>query len=160
MRKSASISAALLLWPGFATAQLPSSSPSALEGLSARDVATDRHPSLRARALEFAGAMANEGFNVRDGFWSATPTSAHSRLLAVNLFAGNRYWFCVATAPGSGIPKLAVYDPQGNPLELISRGAQGLAAAGATAGVTGQYFVEVTSSGGPLGEFCLVYLFQ
>ncbi len=119
-----------------------------------------RDPSLRARALEFAGALANDGFNVRDGFWSARPSSARSRLLAVNLFAGNRYWFCVAGGPGGGAPKLAIYDSQGNPLEVQSRSEQGLAAVGTTAPVTGEYFVEVASPGGPLGEFCLLYLFR
>ena len=160
MRNFPPILAVLLLWPGLAVAQLPSSSPSVREGQPAADFAMKRDPSLRARALEFAGALANDGFNVRDGFWSARPSSAPSRLLAVNLFAGNRYWFCVAGSPGGGSPKLAIYDPQGNPLEVQYRGEHSLAAAGATAPVTGEYFVEVASPDGPLGEFCLLFLFQ
>jgi len=117
-------------------------------------------PAQRARLLEFAGALANDGFRLRDSFWSGRLESGRPRRLAVNLFAGNHYWFCAAADSPEGAPVLAVYDPRGEPLEVLAHREAGVSAAGVTAGATGRYIVEVKSSRGPAADFCLVYLFK
>ena len=151
--------AALLLCAQAALGQR-TSSPSASPEPSATDAAKSDAVHLRARALEFAGALSNEGFNLRDGFWAGRVSSVAPRLLAVNLFAGNCYWFCVATPPGSAAPRLAIYDSRGNPLKTTSCLEPGLEAASLTPATTGEYFVEVSSTGAAPTEFCLLYLFR
>ena len=138
-----------LLLGAFATAQEPASSPP-----------PDPAVPLRARLLDFAGALANEGFRVRDGFWSGRLEPGEPRRLAVNLFAGNQYWF-VATLDATDVrPVVALYDPQGEPVAALKHDEPGLAAAGVTAGATGRYVVEVRAPRGPASDFCLLYLFK
>ena len=120
----------------------------------------DAAPSVRARLLEFGGALANDGFRLRDSFWSGRLEPGRPRRLAVNLFAGNHYWFCAAADAGGDAPALAVYDPRGEPVECVAHREAGVSAAGVTAGVTGRYIVEVRMPRGPAADFCLVYLFK
>lgn len=120
----------------------------------------DPAASLRARLLDFGGALANEGFRSRDSFWSSRLEPGKPQRLAVNLFAGNQYWFCAASdAPEAG-PVVAVYDPQGEPVQGLDYEGDGLAAVGVTAGATGRYVVEVKAPRGAASDFCLIYLFK
>ena len=122
--------------------------------------AQSKAPPLRARVLELAGAMGNAGFKLRDGLWTGRLESGGPRRLAVKLFSGNQYWFCAATPEGARGPKLALFDPQGQPVKVLAYDGPGLAAVGVTAAVTGRYFVEITPSSGAATEFCLTYLFK
>jgi len=120
----------------------------------------DDDPALRARLLDFAGALANESFRLRDGFWGGRLEAGAARRLAVNLFAGNHYWFCAAVSAPAAAPDLVVYDPQGAVVPVRSDAQDGLVAAGVTAAATGRYVVEVKTSRGPASDFCLLYLFK
>ena len=115
-------------------------------------------PALRARLFDFGGALANEGFRLRDSFWAGRVESGKSKRLAVNLFAGNQYWFCAA-ADAATRPRVVLYDPQGAVVPALEHDGDGLAAAGVTAAVTGRYVVEVAARG-PASDFCLLYLFK
>lgn len=115
--------------------------------------------SLRARLLDFCGALGNEGFKLRDGVWSGRLEAGAPQRLAVNLFAGNQYWFCAAVPGEARGLKIGIYDAEGNPLETSSHDAPGVTAAGVTAAATGEHFVVVESPAGA-SDFCLVYLFK
>lgn len=133
----------------FAAAEEPKPSPT-----------PDPSVPLRARLMDLGGALANEGFRSRDGFWSGRLEPGKPRRLAVNLFAGNQYWFCAAVGqPGEG-PAIALYDPQGQAVKGLVYDAEGLAAVGVTAGTTGRYVVEVKAPHGAACDFCLIYLFK
>lgn len=140
----------VLLFPAaLAPAQQPAASPPPGDD-----------PVLRARLLEFGGALANEGFRLRDSFWAGRLKAGQARRLAVNLFAGNQYWFCAAvTAPGAQ-PAIVLYDPQGAVVPVLTHDQEGLVAAGVTAALTGRYVVEIESASGPAADFCLLYLFK
>lgn len=116
-------------------------------------------PSLRALLLEFGGALANDGFRLRDSYWSGRLEPGRPRRLAVNLFAGNKYWFCAAVAPGVP-PAIRLYDPQGEEVEVQDHRDAELAAAGVTAESTGRYVLEIKAPRGPAADFCLLYLFK
>ena len=116
--------------------------------------------ALRVRLMDLGGALANEGFKMRDRVWSGRIESGQPQRLAVNLFRGNQYWFCLAVDPESKDPKVSVFGPDGQRLTVLSHQETGLASAGVTAEVTGQYFVQVETGGGPASDFCLLYLFK
>jgi hypothetical protein len=124
----------------------------------ATDQPAHPEPSLRARIFEFGVALSNEGFKARDGFWSGRLSSGRSARFAVNLFAGNGYWFAAALPPGTPEARVRVYGPDGSVLETTDYSADGLAAAGVTATVTGEYFVSVEAAAS--ADFCLMYFFK
>jgi len=140
----------LVLWLAAGWARLaPAQAPSA-----------DQEPGLRARLYEVAGALGNEGFKVRDGFWSGRLETGRPQRLAVHLFAGNHYWFAAAAAPAGRELEVAVFGPDGRRLETSDYRQPGLAAAGLTAAVTGPHFVQVEMKEGSASDFRLLYLFK
>ena len=56
---------------------------------------SDSEVNAHKAALDLAGAFSNEGFKIRDGHWSGTIKPHDHALIAVNLYAGNQYWFSV-----------------------------------------------------------------
>lgn len=149
-----------LPWSVFVVAALSGAAAFAQDTKPAPSPASPAAPSLRAHLLEFTGALANDGFRLRDSVWSGRLEPGRARRLAVNLFAGNQYWFCAAVdAPGVP-PAVTLYDPQGEPVEVQSHRDAGLSAAGVTAESTGRYVLEIKTPRGPAAEFCLLYLFK
>ena len=75
---------------------------------------TDAEVSARRDALELAGAFGNDGFKIRDGH-SCGMLKAHDHaLIAVNLYAGNQYWFSVGTTEPLKKVAVSLYDETGN----------------------------------------------
>src|SRR5881398_3981179 len=75
---------------------------------------TDTEVDARKSALDLAGAFSNDGFKIRDGHWCGTVQPHVHYLVAVNLYAGNQYWFSVgATEPAKKVA-VSVYDETGN----------------------------------------------
>ena len=62
--------------------------------------ATDAEVEARRVATELAGAFSNDGFKLRDGCWQGQLAPKHAKLIQVNLYAGNQYWFSVGTTAG------------------------------------------------------------
>jgi len=117
-------------------------------------------PPVRARVMEFGGALSNDGFKMRDRLWTGKVEPGAPQRLAVNLFRGNNYWFCAAVDPESESPKVSLFGPDGRRVTGLEHREGGVAAVGVTAETTGQYFVEVETAGGPATDFCLLYLFK
>jgi len=114
----------------------------------------------RSRALELAGAFANEGYKIRDGFWSGSLEPGKPLVLQVNLFSGNEYWFSAATLAPAGMLRIGVFDENGLPVQGEDFQDGGTAAAGVIAGASGKYFVRLELAGGDKAEFCLVYSYK
>lgn len=117
-------------------------------------------PAQRSRLFEIGGALANDGFKMRDSFWCGRIEPRKSRVLVLNFFGGNSYWICAATSPEVKGWKISLFDSSGAPVPVVDHSEPGLAAVGVTAEATGQYFVRIESTGGPASDFCLVYLFK
>lgn len=114
----------------------------------------------RSKVLELAGAFANDGYRLRDGFWAADIEPGKSRVLAVNLFAGNEYWFSAAVVPPGRKLAVDVYNAKGKLMkgEIYEDGPA--AAAGFVPSVSGEYFIKVTLVEGEKTEFCLLYSYK
>jgi hypothetical protein len=121
---------------------------------------TDAEVIARRDALELAGAFGNDGFKIRDGHACGVLKPHDRALIAVNLYAGNQYWFSVGTAEPLKKVAVSVYDETGNQMKTEDFNNEGKAAAGFAPDNSGQYFVSVSSVEGQEGSFCLVYSYK
>src|SRR5476649_1355906 len=118
---------------------------------------TDDEVEAHKLVLDLTGAFTNDGFKLRDGHWTGTVKPREHALIAVNLYAGNQYWF--SAAANSKAKKIAVdlYDETGRPLTTESYNDGERASAGFSPSSSGQYFVSVSLLEGEPTTFCLVY---
>ena len=121
---------------------------------------TDLEVQARKDALDLAAAFSNDGFKVRDGYWCGVAKPHDHSLVAVNLYAGNQYWFSAgATEPAKKIA-VTVYDETGKQVTTDSYDNGERAAAGFAPSSSGQYFVSVDLLEGEQSSFCLVYSYK
>ena len=121
---------------------------------------SDTEVAARRAALDLAGAFSNEGFKMRDGHWSGTIKPKEHALIAVNLYAGNQYWFSVgATEPAKKI-SVNLYDETGKLVQAESYNEGEKAAAGFSPTSSGQYYVLVDLVEGGESSACLVYSYK
>ena len=121
---------------------------------------TDAEVSARKDALELAGAFGNDGFKIRDGHSCGLLKPHDHALIAVNLYAGNEYWFSVGTAEPLKKVAVSLYDETGNQMKTENFSNGDKAAAGFAPVTSGQYFVSVDSVEDQEGSFCLVYSYK
>lgn len=121
---------------------------------------TDAQVDARKVALDLAGAFANEGFKVRDGHWTGSVKKGDRAVVAVNLYAGNEYWFSVAAAEKGPKFLLGLYDENGKPVTTEDFAEEEKAAAGFSPTISGQYFVSIAADEGDNRTFCLVYSYK
>jgi hypothetical protein len=121
---------------------------------------TDAEVRARKDALDVAAAFSNDGFKIRDGHWCGVVKPHDHALVAVNLYAGNQYWFSAgATEPVKKIA-VSVYDETGKQVTTENYDNGEKAAAGFSPVNSGQYFVSVDVVEGEEGSFCLVYSYK
>src|SRR5437764_11237925 len=121
---------------------------------------SDSEVAARKSELDLAGAFSNEGFKMRDGHWSGTIKPKDHALIAVNLYAGNQYWFSVsATEPAKKIA-VNIYDETGKLMQTESYSEGEKAAAGFSPTSSGQYYVLVDLVEGGESSACLVYSYK
>lgn len=123
--------------------------------------ATESDDATRAHkaALDLAGAFANEGFKVRDGHWSGEARPNERTIVAVNLYAGNQYWFSAAAADETKKVAVELFDESGKQLQTETFNDDGKAAAGFSPQTSGQYFVSVRAEG-EATTCCLLYSYK
>ena len=121
---------------------------------------TDAEVRARKDALDVAGAFSNDGFKIRDGHWCGVVKPHEHALVAVNLYAGNQYWFSAGAVEPVKKIAVSVYDETGKPVTTESYNNGEKAAAGFSPANSGQYFVSVDLVEGEEGSFCLVYSYK
>jgi hypothetical protein len=121
---------------------------------------TDAEVGARKDALELAGAFANDGFKIRDGHACGVLKPHDHALIAVNLYAGNQYWFSVGAAQPLKKVAVSLYDETGKRMTTEDFSNEDKAAAGFAPANSGQYFVSVDSVEDQEGSFCLVYSYK
>ena len=63
---------------------------------------TDEEVEAHRQVLDLTGAFTNDGFKLRDGHWAGQIKPAERALIAVNLYAGNQYWFFIYAKDAGG----------------------------------------------------------
>ncbi len=121
---------------------------------------TDAEVNARKNALDVAGAFTNDGFKLRDGHWCGKLQPSDHALIAVNLFAGNQYWFAAGTTDPAKKIAVNVYDESGNLVRVEHYDAGDRAAAGFSPTDSGQFFVAIDLVEGDASSFCLIYSYK
>lgn len=121
---------------------------------------TDAQVAARQVALELAGAFSNAGFKIRDGHWSEEIQPGQPKVIEVNLYAGNQYWFSAGATEGARKLEVAVFDENGKQMEFERYSDGARAAAGFEPSASGPYFVRISELEGEPATFCLVYSYQ
>jgi hypothetical protein len=122
---------------------------------------TDDEVEAHKQVLDLTGAFQNEGFKLRDGHWTGQLKPKDRAVVAVNLYAGNQYWFSAAAANAKA-KKIAVdlYDESGKPMTTETYNEGERASAGFSPTTSGQYFVAVSLVEGEPSTVCLVYSYK
>ena len=129
--------------------------------LSAQETTDSReHVTARSKVLELAGAFANDGYKVRDGYWSGVLEPGKPQILEVNLFAGTAYWFCAAAVAPAKKLSVTLFDENGRPVEGEVFQDGSTSAAGLLPDASGRYFVRLELVEGDKADFCLVYSYK
>ena len=131
-----------------------------LAGVATSLADTDAEVNARKNALDVAGAFTNDGFKLRDGHWCGSLKAQDHALIAVNLYAGNQYWFAVGTADPAKKIAVNIYDETGRLLTTEHYEGGDRAAAGFSPNDSGQYFVSVNLVEGGSSSFCLIYSYK
>ena len=121
---------------------------------------TDSEVEARKTALDLAGAFTNDGFKMRDGHWCGTIKPHELALIAVNLYAGNQYWFSVGAIEPAKKIAVSLYDEAGKQVATENYNSGEKAAAGFSPTNSGQYFVSIDLVEGAASSFCLVYSYK
>jgi hypothetical protein len=121
---------------------------------------SDTEVAAHKAALDLAGAFSNEGFKMRDGHWAGTIKPHDHALIAVNLYAGNQYWFSVGATDAAKKLSINVYDETGKLVQTEPYNEGEKAAAGFSPTSSGQYYVMVDLVEGNEGSVCRVYSYK
>jgi len=122
--------------------------------------ATDGEVEARRTAMELAGAFGNDGFKLRDGVALGTLEAGKPKLVQVNLYTGNEYWFSLAVDGAGKKVSVSVYDETGKKIDAEPYQDGVTAAAGFSPEASGPYFVKIELVEGASAEFCLLYSYK
>lgn len=120
---------------------------------------TDAEVQAHEAVLDLAGAFTNDGFKLRDGTYSGALNKGEAALVQVNLYAGNQYWFSVATADPKTDVTIDLYDETGKLLKTDTYSDAHRAAAGFAPDASGPYYVRIANPGPP-AVFSLIYSYK
>lgn len=111
-------------------------------------------------AFDVAGAFSNDGFKLRDGYWSGIIHPKQSLFVQVNLYAGNQYWFCAGATDKAKKLLVTVFDETGRPVESEPYQDGVRAAAGFSPTTSGAYIIRIEEVEGDTASFCLLYSYK
>jgi hypothetical protein len=125
--------------------------------------ASDGEVAARRTALGIAGAFTNDGFKLRDGNWAESLEPGKSKIVQVNLYAGDQYWFTLGATPAAKKVMITIYDETGNPVKIDADHSfqdTSVAAVGFSPDHSGTFFIKVEVTEGAAADFCLVYSYK
>lgn len=120
----------------------------------------DDRVAAHRSALDLAGAWSNDGFLLRDGYWSGELKNGVPKTVQVNLYAGNQYWFTLAATSPARKVAIRIFDASGRRVatEPYENGLR--AAAGFAPTASGAYYIQVEQLEGEPSAFALVYSYK
>ena len=131
-----------------------------LTAATALHAATDGEVAARRTALDIAGAFTNEGFKLRDGYWAGSFEPGKAKIIQVNLYAGNQYYFTLGATAAAKKVQVSVYDETGKPVSADPYQDTSVSAIGFSPENSGIFFVKVEVVDGAAADYCLVYSYK
>lgn len=128
--------------------------------LVSRAAESDDQTRARKAATDVAGAFTNDGFKTRDGFWSGPVRPGQPAIVAVNLYAGNQYWFSAGANEQAKKIAVTVFDETGHQVVSEPYSAGEKAAAGFSPTNSGQFYVSIAITEGEPAVCCLIYSYK
>ncbi|HSI13657.1 MAG TPA: hypothetical protein VK961_16550, partial [Chthoniobacter sp.] len=95
-----------------------------------------------------------------DGYWAGQFAPGKSKILQVNLYAGNQYYFTVGSTAAAKKVLVTVYDETGKPISAEPYLDTSVAAAGFSPDNSGIFFVKIEVVDGAAADYCLVYSYK
>ena len=126
--------------------------------LAAALAQSDQEVVARKAVLELAGAFFNDGFELRDGHYSATLTKEKPVTVQVNLYAGDAYWFMAASADPAHKLAIAIFDEKGQPVQSKPYSDGSRVAANFSPQISGPYYIRLSATESAV--FCLTYSYK
>jgi hypothetical protein len=120
----------------------------------------DEQVQARRAALDLAGAWTNDGFKLRDGYFTGDVKVGEAKFIRVNLYAGNQYWFTLAGTPKAKKMAIHIFDEGGKPVTFEPYEDVSRAAAGFSPTASGPYLIKVEELEGEPSAFALVYSYR
>ena len=124
------------------------------------DAPTDDSVAAHRAVLDMAGAFTNDGFKLRDGAFTGTLKAGEASLIQVNLYAGNQYWFSVATADPKTAVSVNLYDEAGKLVKTDPYTNANRAAAGFAPDTSGPYYIRIADPARTAATYCLIYSYK
>ena len=121
---------------------------------------TDAEVTAHQSVLDLAGAFTNDGFKLRDGDYSGALKKGDATLVEVNLYAGNQYWFSVATSDPKTMVSISVYDETGKLVKTDPYTNANRSAAGFAPDTSGPYYIRITNTVDADATYCLIYSYK
>ncbi|MEM8952975.1 MAG: hypothetical protein AAGD22_02375 [Verrucomicrobiota bacterium] len=103
-------------------------------------------------AMEAAVPAVDQGFTVREDYWSGEIKSGEAKLIKHQLFKGNEYWFWLGSSYDGTKPEVKIYDEDGKLVQVESTKEAHMAAARVLPPETGTYYIYVVVQTGKKGE--------
>ena len=94
-----------------------------------------------SRAMEAAVAAVKDGYLVRQEYWAGALTTKQPSVVKHQLFAGNSYWFWLASDEDSAQVTVHVYDPTGKIADAEAWQRGNMAAVRVAPKTTGTYLI-------------------
>lgn len=127
---------------------------------TALHAATDGEVAARRTALDIAGAFTNDGFKLRDGYWAGSFEPGKPKIIQVNLYAGNQYYFTLGATTAAKKVMVSVYDETGKPIPTEPFQDTSVASVGFSPDNSGIFFIKVEVVEGAAADYCLVYSYK
>ena len=102
------------------------------------------------------------GFTMREDTWGGDLAAGDQKAIAVQLFKGNHYWFCMGTDVKGAVVSVHLYDREGNLVEAEAWQRDTFGGAQVQPKKTGSYFaiVKVEKSPRERTHWGLVYSYK
>ncbi len=125
---------------------------------SASAVVDEAHSS----AMDAATKHVEEGFTVREDYWSGELKPGEKKIIRHQLFKGNEYWFWLGSSIEEAWPSVSIYDEDGKLVQVESLSEVKKASARVLPPKTGTYLIliSVEAEGSDTVDWALAYGFR
>lgn len=113
-------------------------------------------------AMEAASEHVEQGFTVREDYWSGELKPGEKKIVRHQLFKGNEYWFWLGSSVSEAWPSVSIYDAEGKLVQVEAHSEMYKASARVLPPKTGTYviLISVDAREAEIVDWALAYGFR